>query len=167
MLERTLCTFLAGALLASALGTASYAAYGSDASDFGTSGLIKMPNARMAADSTLRATITADEVANLYNITFQALPRVQATFRYAIFNPDKIASSRDFNRDRSYAVKAELFSETRFTPQISAGVRDILGTGVWEGEYVVGSKQWRNFDLTLGMGWGRLGSMVGSLIHWG
>ena len=130
----------------------------SDISDFGTSGLIKMPSARMSPDGTLRATIAIDEVANLYNITFQALPKVQATFRYAIFNPEKIASSRDINRDRSYAVKAELFSETRLTPQVSLGVRDILGTGVWEGEYVVGSKQWRNFDLTLGMGWGRLGS---------
>ena len=161
MLERTVCTFLAGAFVAGALGTASYAAYGSDASDFGTSGLIKMPNARMAADSTLRATIAVDEVANLYNITFQALPRVQATFRYAIFNPKELEGSRDGLRDRSYEIKAELFSETRLTPQIALGVRDILGTGAWEGEYVVGSKQWRNFDLTLGMGWGRLGSRGG------
>ena len=101
MLERTVCTFLAGAFIAGALGTSSYAAYGSDASDFGTSGLIKMPNARMAADSTLRATIAVDEVANLYNITFQALPRVQATFRYAIFNPKELEGSRDGLRGRT------------------------------------------------------------------
>ena len=51
------------------------------ASDFGTTGLIKMPDARMEADGALRATIALDEVANIYNVTFQALPKVQATFR--------------------------------------------------------------------------------------
>ena len=33
-----------------------------------------------------------------------------------------------------------------------------FGTGAWEGEYVVASKAWGPLDLTLGMGWGRLGS---------
>ncbi len=134
---------------------------GGDISDFGTTGLIKMPNARMAEDSTLRATIAVDEVANFYNITFQALPRVQATFRYTIFNPNDVEGSLDALRDRSYGVKAELFSETRSAPQIALGVRDILGTGALEGEYIVASKQWMNFDFTLGIGWGRLGSRGG------
>ncbi|MBP74308.1 MAG: hypothetical protein CMQ18_06995, partial [Gammaproteobacteria bacterium] len=128
-----------------------------DISDFGTSGLIKMPNARMAPDSTLRATITNDEVANLYNITFQALPKIQATFRYAIFNPNNVRGSRDNLRDRSYEIKAELFAESDLLPQVAIGARDILGTGAWEGEYLVASKAWRDFDVTLGMGWGRLG----------
>ena len=152
---------LMGSTLTGALFFLVPSAQGNDASDFGTSGLIRMPSARMAEDSTLRATIAVDEVANLYNITFQALPKVQATFRYAIFNPKRLPGSSDTNRDRSYAVKAELFPETTLSPQISLGVRDILGTGVWEGEYVVSSKQWKNFDFTLGMGWGRLGSRGG------
>ena len=52
----------------------------SGASDFGTSGLVKMPNARMADDGTLRAVIAVDEVANLYNITFQAFLRFRRLF---------------------------------------------------------------------------------------
>ncbi len=133
----------------------------SDISDFGTSGLIKVPNARMSPDSTLRATITIDEVANLYNITFQALPKVQATFRYTIFNPNNVQGSRDVLRDRSYEIKAEVLSEQHIIPQVAIGIRDVFGTGAWEGEYLVASKQWNSFDASLGIGWGRLGTRSG------
>ena len=128
------------------------------ASDFGTDGLVKMPDARMAEDATLRVTVANDELADIYNITFQALPRLQATFRYTIFNPDEISVSRDGLRDRSYEIKSQLWGESHWVPQVAVGARDVLGTGAWEGEYVVASKAWGNLDLTLGMGWGRLGS---------
>jgi len=132
-----------------------------DASDFGTTGLIKMPNARMADDGDLWFTVATDEVADIYNISFQVLPRIQATFRYSIFNPDDLDRSSDANRDRSYEVKAQIFSETPWRPELSVGIRDILGTGVWEGEYLVASKNLGKLDVTLGMGWGRLGSRSG------
>ena len=32
----------------------------------------------------------------------------------------------------------------------------MVGTGVWGAEYIVASKEVGNFDVTLGMGWGRL-----------
>ena len=102
-------------------------------SDFGTTGLIKMPDARMEEDGVLRATIAVDEVANIYNVTFQALPKVQATFRYTIFNPTDLRGSRDGLRDRSYEVKTQLLSEADWRPAIALGIRDLLGTGAWEG----------------------------------
>ncbi|MED5421146.1 MAG: YjbH domain-containing protein, partial [Pseudomonadota bacterium] len=132
-----------------------------DTSDFGTSGLIKMPSARMAADGTLRATISRDELADNFNITFQALPRVQATFRYSIFDPDGLGSGSNPPRDRSYGVKAQLLPETHWLPAVAVGMRDIVGTGVWQGEYLVASKAWNGLDATLGLGWGRLGSRSG------
>ena len=42
-----------------------------DASDFGTTGLIKMPDARMEEDGVLRATIAVDEVANFITLPFK------------------------------------------------------------------------------------------------
>ena len=102
----------------------------------------------MSPDGTLRATIAIDEVANLYNITFQALPKVQGTFRYTIFNPKQIAGSGDGLRDRSYEIKAEVVEERYLIPQIAIGARDVLGTGAWE-EYLVASKQWNSFDFPL------------------
>jgi hypothetical protein len=61
------------------------------ASDFGSVGLIKVPTARMAADGELRATISREDVADIYNITYQATPWLEATFRYSIFNPRDLA----------------------------------------------------------------------------
>lgn len=130
-------------------------------SDFGNSGLITVPSARHKADGSLTATISSDQVANLFNITYQATPWLETTFRYTIFNPYDREFSRDTLRDRSYEVKLRLLNERKILPQVSIGVRDILGTGVWSAEYLVASKKFGGFDATLGIGWGRLGEREG------
>ena len=128
------------------------------ASDFGSVGLIKTPTARMADDGELRATISREDVADIYNISYQATPWLEATFRYSIFNPRNYSYSSDDLRDRSYEAKARILRERTWLPEIAVGVRDILGTGVWEGEYAVASKELGNFDTSVGIGWGRLAS---------
>ena len=55
-------------------------------------------------------------------------------------------------RDRSYGVKFRLLSEGDISPQVAVGIRDLLGTGIWEAEYLVGSKKMGNVDFTLGLG---------------
>ena len=130
-------------------------------SDFGTPGLIKTPSARIFPDATLSATLSFDEVADIYNISYQAAPWIVGTFRYTIFNPRDLAGSREVLRDRSYEVKVQLLKERLGSPQVAIGVRDVLGTGAWEGEYLVGSKAVGSFDFSLGLGWGRLGSRTG------
>jgi hypothetical protein len=131
-------------------------------SDFGGVGLIKNPSARFSPDGTLSTTIAFDEVADLYNISFQATPWLEASFRYAIFDPrTPRARAKDNLRDRSYSAKARVLRERSIIPQIAIGVADILGTGVGEGEYIVASKRTGAFDLSLGLGWGRLGSRGG------
>lgn len=151
-MRRWFFSFLLATILPSANGAAS---------DYGTTGLIKIPNAFMEDDGVLRASVAVDEVANVYNITFQALPRVQATFRYSIFNPTNLPGSLDKMRDRSYGVKAQILKESTSFPAVALGGRDVLGTGVWEGEYLAASKTWGRFEATLGLGWGRLGSRSG------
>ena len=131
-------------------------------SDFGNLGLIKTPSARLSADASLTATLSFDEVADIYNISYQATPWLEGTFRYAVFDPRKERSvARDDNRDRSYEVKVRLIKEGFRVPQVAIGVRDLLGTGIWEGEYIVASKAHGSFDASLGLGWGRLGSRGG------
>ena len=133
----------------------------SKGSDFGTTGLITIPTARTMNDGDLSVTIARNELVDIYNISFQAMPRVEATFRYSIFNPRKRKNSSDINRDRSYEVKVRLADEGTYRPAIAVGIRDLLGTGVWSGEYLVASKRFSNFDATLGFGWGRLAERGG------
>ena len=131
-------------------------------SDFGNLGLIKSPSARVSPDATLSATLSFDEVADIYNISYQATPWLEGTFRYSVFDPRKERSeARDANRDRSYGIKLRLLQERARVPQVAVGIRDLLGTGIWEGEYLVASKRVGSFDINLGLGWGRLGSRGG------
>ena len=128
------------------------------ASDFGSVGLIKTPTARMADDGELRATISREDIADIYNISYQATPWLEATFRYSIFNPRNYSYSSDGLRDRSYEAKARVLRERAWLPEVAVGVRDILGTGVWVGEYALASKELGEFDISFGIGWRRLAS---------
>ena len=58
-------------------------------------------------------------------------------------------------RDRSYEAKVRLVKETYFFPELAVGIRDILGTGVWGGEYLVGTKHVGPAEISVGLGWGR------------
>jgi hypothetical protein len=119
------------------------------ASDFGVTGLIDIPTARMSADGTLTTTAAIQSRTNAYSITYQATPWLEATFRYTGYNDF-------FFYDRNYETKIRLWSEQKYLPQVAVGIRDVVGTG-WQGsEYLVASKEVGNFDFTLGLGWGRL-----------
>ena len=124
-------------------------AFPSMASDFGTTGLVDIPSARMSSDGTLTTTAAIQSRTNSYAITYQALPRLETTFRYT-------GDNNFFHYDRNYEAKLKLWPEGQYLPQVALGIRDLVGTGVWGSEYIVASRQMGNFDITLGMGWGRL-----------
>jgi hypothetical protein len=135
--------------------------------DFGVGGILDISSARMPEEGTLTTTYSRKDVADIYAVGYQILPRVEASFRYTIFNARKFspipgtecvanADYCDGLRDRSFEVKVKLFEESEHLPQVSIGARDILGTGAWSGEYLVASKRvGANLDLTAGVGWGR------------
>ena len=120
------------------------------ASDFGVKGLIDIPTARMSADGTLTATAAIQSRTNSYAVTYQAMPWLEGTFRYTGF------TANSYSYDRNYEAKLRLWKEDDLLPQVAIGIRDLVGTGLWGSEYVVASKKIDNFDITLGIGWGRL-----------
>ena len=124
--------------------------------NFGGVGMIDMPSARMAPDGELYLGASFFQNAQHYNLGFQALPWLETSFRYSglrHFDP-----AFPVYWDRSFAIKARLWDETNFFPAMAIGVNDLVGTGVYSGEYVVTSKRFGAFDASLGIGWGRLGS---------
>jgi hypothetical protein len=134
------------------------------ASDYGTTGLIDMPTARMAADGTLKFTAALESPRlKSYSATYQATPWLEATFRYTGHYFPSFTYW-----DRNYEAKIKLWSETDYLPQVAIGIRDMVGTGFYASEYLVASKELGDFDFTLGMGWGRLagtGDMANPLIQ--
>ena len=124
--------------------------------DYGGPGIIEMPSARMAPDGAL--SIGASYLRNIqhYNFSFQALPWLEADFRYSGLS--HFASNFPVYYDRSFAFKARLWDETTILPAVALGINDIVGTGIYSGEYLVASKSLGDFDASLGLGWGRQGS---------
>ena len=146
--KNRLALIVALTLLVFSVGTAS-------ASDFGTTGLITVPSARHMQDGHLAATVSSNPVVNIFNISYQATPWLETTFRYSVFNPYGRQESSDGLRDRSYEVKVRLLGESDLFPELAVGIRDILGTGVWGGEYLVGTKRIGPAEISVGLGWGR------------
>lgn len=88
-----------------------------------------------------------------YDLAFQALPWLEATFRYSglqHFDP-----AYKVYYDRAFGLKVRLWNESDFLPAVAVGLDDIIGTGVYNGEYVVASKRFGDIDTSIGMGWGR------------
>ena len=130
----------------------------SQAADFGGAGLLDLPTARMRSNATLTVGTSQQDTEDIYSVTYQAFPWLESTFRYIIFNPGGKARSQDNLRDRSFEVKARLLKESTLTPAVALGLRDLLGTGVLSSEYLVATKRLGPLDVSLGAGWGRLGS---------
>ncbi len=145
------------ALLASALFFAAQAAPPPlPRTTFGNVGLVDMPSARMAPDGELSFSASFFEKTQRYALGFQMFPWLEAQFRYAgltHFNPDYPVYF-----DRSFALKARLWNEDGAIPAVAVGINDLVGTGIYGGEYVVASKQFGSVDASVGMGWGRMGT---------
>lgn len=124
--------------------------------DFGSVGMIDMPTARMASEGEFSAGAAFFQNTQHYNFGFQILPWLETSFRYSglqHFDP-----AYPVYYDRSFAVKVRLWDESTFIPAVALGVNDVVGTGIYSGEYLVASKRFGNFDANVGIGWGRLGT---------
>ncbi|MEP1767367.1 MAG: YjbH domain-containing protein [Sulfitobacter sp.] len=130
---------------------------------YGASGLIDMPSGEALPDGQIAVGISTFGGNTRTTLTFQALPRVQASFRYAGIKDANIAGF-DTYRDRSFDVRFLLNRESRYLPALTLGLQDFAGTGIYAGEFVAATKNFSGgrvpgvIKATVGLGWGRLGS---------
>lgn len=129
-------------------------------SDFGGVGLLQTPNARMAPSGEFSLNYRDNNQYRFWALSLQLMPWLETTIRYTDVRPrqygDKNFSGDQTYKDKAIDLKARLWQETRWTPDISLGFRDIGGTGLFDSEYLVASKALGPFDFTAGMGWGYL-----------
>jgi hypothetical protein len=115
---------------------------------YGEVGILDMPSAHMAPDGELAFVFGDLGDKQRYSLSFQALPWLDTSFRFSRVGKKSY--------DRGFALKARLIRESGVLPDIAVGIRDIMGTGFYSGEYIVASKHIGQFDFTGGLGWGRL-----------
>lgn len=125
-------------------------------SDWGGVGLLQTRTARMREDGTIDMGMSYIYPDKRYFINYQATPWLETTFRYVEVEGAKPGSKDDNYYDRSFDLKIRLFEEGPVLPEISVGLQDLGGTGIFSAEYIVGNKRWWNWDFSFGMGWGRM-----------
>ena len=124
--------------------------------NFGLPGIIDLPTAKRLPDGELIVTQQLHKSLARTGISFQALPRVGFSFRYTGHGMDGGEAYGRINHDRSFDAHLSIWDETKYLPAISIGLRDFIGTGWYSSEYLVGTKSAGNFEVTFGLGFGRL-----------
>lgn len=154
-------------LLAIALCTSCSAAGGVAAApqatqnDYGGVGLLQTPSARMAPEGTLSLNFNRTAPYSRYSLSLQPFDWFEGVFRYTsistrMYGPEELSGDQPA-KDKAFDLKLRLWQESRWLPAVAVGGRDIAGTGLFSGEYVVASKRVNDFDFSLGLGWGYLG----------
>ena len=123
-------------------------------SSFGGVGLVETRTARMRPDGVIEGGVSERRQRRFTFINWQALPWLEATFRLT----DRLngTTGRGSTTDRAFDLRARVWTENDWRPALAIGVQDFIGTGIYSGEYIVGSKRFWDFDVSVGMGWGRL-----------
>ena len=124
--------------------------------DFGSPGYLQMPSARMAPDGEVALTLNKVDPYLRYNLNVQMLPWLDATLRYVQDSSVTLFTGKD-NVDKGVDLRFRLLEETEVLPAVALGLRDLAGTGLFNGEFLVASKRLGDFDFTAGLGWGNLG----------
>lgn len=123
---------------------------------YGTPGLIDMPTAGILDDGYIALSYAQFGATSRNTLTFQITPHFYGAFRYAVIEQFDLDGQTRY--DRSFDVHYQVFNESVFTPAVSIGLRDLGGTGIYSGEYVVATKSFGALTGTVGLGWGRLGA---------
>jgi membrane-associated phospholipid phosphatase len=129
--------------------------------DWGSVGLLQTPTARMFEAGRLTFSASRAYPYTHGNVFVQPFDWLEAGFRYTnisnrLYGPADLSGSQTF-KDKSVDFKIRLLNESAYLPQIAVGVRDLTGTGLFSGEYLVANKRTGSFDWSLGLGWGNVG----------
>lgn len=130
--------------------------------DWGVIGLWQTPTARFDKTGSAALTFSAISPYNNLSASLQPFDALSVAFRYTGITNTPYGSANvngdQTYKDKSADVKLRLLQETAWLPQVALGWRDILGTGIFSGEYVVANKRFGAFDVSLGLGFGYLGA---------
>jgi hypothetical protein len=130
-------------------------------SNYGSLGLIQMPNARFHKAGTLAFSWSHNKPYINGSIVAYPFSWLEASYFYTDINNALYSDNPDFSgnqsyKDKGFDVKFRLFSESNFIPQIAVGARDWAGSATFSSEYIVASRRIKNVDISIGMGWGTL-----------
>jgi len=125
--------------------------------NFGMQGLVTLPTASSLPDGEMVIYQNNHTSLSQTGFTLQLSPNIGLSFRYSGHGKNGTEAAGRINHDRSFDVDFTLLKEKKFQPAISIGLRDFIGTGWYSSEYIVGTKKIGAFNISGGLGFGRLG----------
>ncbi|HYY62504.1 MAG TPA: YjbH domain-containing protein, partial [Burkholderiales bacterium] len=141
----------------------------------GQTGLVSMPDARLAPEGSWRTGYSVIRPYSTFWSSLAVFPWFEPSFRYTRiwhvpgFSPEEQArfgGSYGEYKDKSFDAKVRLLPERTWLPQLAVGAQDVGGgTGIFRAYYGVASKQVGDFDLTLGYGSQRIDGVFGG-VRW-
>jgi hypothetical protein len=102
-------------------------------SQYGGVGLLDTRTARFMPDRYLVGSVSLKNPDDRLAATFQALPWLEATFRWANNYAARSALSPGQGADRSFDIKVRLWEERNGVPEVAFGLQDFLGTALYGG----------------------------------
>ena len=109
---------------------------------YGSPGLIDMPSGEMLPEGQFTTTVSYFGGQGRYTLTFQPTPWMSASFRYNSIRNWNLGGFPTYY-DRGFDVRFRLAQETQWRPQITLGLQDFAGTGIYAAEYFAATK---NFE---------------------
>ena len=134
----------------------------SNPSNIGLTGLLETPNARLMSPASLRFSFSSSFPNEFTTVTATPFSWMEASYRYSEVKNKRygpsIYSKNQSWKDKAFDLKFKVSEESRYRPAIALGLIDFAGTGVFASEYIAMTKEIGSFDVSMGIGWGLLGS---------
>ncbi len=131
-----------------------------NAANWGGTGLLEIPNARVLEDGVLRMGYAEAIPYRWYAGGIGIFPGLELSGRFTELtnvSADKYGAPGYGNyKDKAFDLKYQLLPESKKFPALAVGIHDFHGTRLFPAKYLVASRQIFPFDFTLGMGSGRL-----------
>ncbi|SVE38335.1 uncharacterized protein METZ01_LOCUS491189, partial [marine metagenome] len=112
---------------------------------FGGIGLIEIPTARFPKEGNLRLGVTSSWPYEVTALMATPFPWMEAVYRYTEIKNQLYSDIPSFSgnqtlKDKSFDFRFKLLKESKYLPNLALGLRDLAGTGLFAGEYLVASK---------------------------
>lgn len=122
-------------------------------------GGIMTPSARFANEGVIALNISEYAPLNKLNLIAYPFNWLEASVHYTDINVRRYyPGSKQSYKDKGFSFKIKIIDENAFFPTFSIGFEDIAGTSIFKSEYIVGTKKYGNFDISVGLGFGDFGS---------
>jgi hypothetical protein len=135
------------------------------AANWGGTGLLEMPSARVLDDGVIRLSIAQALPYRWYTGGMGIFPGLEFSGRVTqITNiPSGLGPGYGSNKDKAIDLKYQVIPESKWLPALALGYDDLYGTQQFEAQYIVINRQIFPFDFTLGYGNKRINGLFGGV----